>query len=71
MCAEIFLTGRTLSTLADVRSEGWLVPDHVVESDWSDNVCLCGVDVEALLDANGLVWEWDPFGYSVDRPDLD
>lgn len=79
MCTEIFLpegdyqraieTGASkhgaLSSLGNIKAYGWLVDDDDADPDWGDDTCLCGVDVEAILERNNVIYGWDPCGYNV------
>lgn len=56
MCNSIVMPGGVqLSNVAEIRAAGLPIPDGAVD-DWPDGACLCGVDVEAILEAAGLPW---------------
>ena len=71
MCDEIFTQTETLSTPNEMLCYGLLVLHVdlawnnaiVTDKDWDS--CLCGVDVEAILNRSGVKWKVDPFGYEI------
>lgn len=54
-----------LASMGDMKAFGWIVTADDADEDWGDETCLCGVDVEAILERNGVIWGVDVFGYNV------
>lgn len=56
-----------ISNLSDIKAQGWIVePDDAFEiatgQPWQDSWCLCGVDVEAILARNNVLFTYDITG---------
>lgn len=71
MCMDITYKDKILGTIKEIRAEGLLVkPEHYPhdnEPGYEDEeYCLCGVDIESILEDNNLEWEEEViFGYIV------
>lgn len=51
-----------------LKENGFVVLEEDVPPQWSDDACLCGVDVETIINRSGLDYECDAFNcYTVVR----
>ena len=72
MCSWVTTPDVLVTGVDELIAAGWQVRDEDIEGtetveDWLDG-CLCGVDVEAVLDRSGVKWWHDPFGYTLIEP---
>ena len=71
MCDSVDVPGTDgVWSLSDMRSLGWVLypddSDWVDGTPWGEDSCLCGVDVEAVLDRNvPNRWRRHEWGYEV------
>lgn len=65
MCQQVYMPdGRTLACLNDLKSVGFDVTD-AADEDWEGDYCLCGVDVEMVLNRAKVTYIDEGFGYTV------
>lgn len=73
MCTIIQGLRVDVSTIHAMAAQGWtvtpadIVPSYTrhqrAEDLIAEDCCLCAVDVEAVLDRNGVTYQPDPFGW--------
>ena len=81
MCVDIEMLDHTaVRNVKDMRERDWVVLWEDLPSGWtpeSDKYCLCGVNVEGILERNGIdyvesVWGWTEVALEPeDLPDDD
>jgi molybdopterin converting factor small subunit len=64
MCTEIFIGEEEISTVGELKAKYIVLSDDLAEGS-RDEDCLCGTDVQTVLDRAGVSYKWDPFGYQV------
>lgn len=69
MCEQVLMPGAILSTVGGLIAQGWDVrADDFAPGTPGENrnlMCLCPLDVEAVLDRAGVAYVRDPFGWEV------
>ncbi len=64
MCTIVTVGAEEIQSVGALRAH-WVVETEDVWYDTSDDDCLCGVNIAAVLERAGLRFEDDPWGYRV------